>query len=263
MPFADRCSLEFEPQVQSRGRRYFHERRVRLRSADGETVRAAVAGSSGDYEVLLDWSDARSGIIESSCTCPYFEDRGPCKHIWATMLAADAGGLGPRAGSRNLSVLTPEPDEGDLDDEADDWEEDEAFFGRRSPSAGPDRPHFSPRQRPRSPRPTRWQQQLSAVFENPVASTSGDMTLPLVGKTREAWYVLDVTSSLETGVLMIHLFQRETKVSGEFGRLKPLSVGQEDVARFTKPEDREMLRVLLTSDEDRGDLYDAHHDRYG
>ncbi len=263
MPFADRCSLEFESQVQSRGQRYFHEGRVQLGSKDGETVRAAVAGSSGDYEVLLDWSDARNGIVESSCTCPYFEDCGPCKHIWATMLAADAGGLGPRAGSRKLSVLTPEPDDGDLDDEADDWEEDEAFFGRRSPSAGRDRPHFSPRQRPRSPRSARWQQQLSAVFENPVASTSGDMALPLVDKTREAWYVLDVTASLDTGALMIHLFQRETKVSGEFGRLKPLSVGQEDVARFTKPEDREMLRVLLASDEDRGNVYEAHHDRYG
>ena len=120
MPFADRCSREFEPQVQSRGERYFHEGRVRLGSADGETVRAAVAGSSGDYEVLLDWSDARSGIVESSCTCPYFEDRGLCKHIWATMLAADARGVGPRAGSRKLAVLTPESDEWDLDDEPDE-----------------------------------------------------------------------------------------------------------------------------------------------
>ena len=57
---------------------------------------------------------------------------------------------------------------------------------------------------------------------------------------------------------MIHLFQRETKLNGEFGRLKPLSIGQEDVARFTKPEDREMLRLLLASDEDRDDGYDAY-----
>jgi superfamily II DNA or RNA helicase len=263
MPFADRCSLDFEPQVQSRGQRYFHERRVRLGSTDGETVRAAVAGSSGDYEVLLDWSDARNGIVESSCTCPYFEDQGLCKHIWATMLAADARGLGPRAGSRKLSVLTPDSDEWDLDDEADELEEDEEFFGRRYPSSGSGRRPFSHWQRPRSPSPARWQQQLSAVFNSHPASASGDTALPLVDKAREAWYVLDVTSSLETGVLMIHLFQRETKVSGEFGRLKPMSVDQEDVARFTKPEDREMLRVLLASDEGRSDAYDAHHDRYG
>ena len=137
----------------------------------------------------------RSGIVESSCTCPYFEDRGPCKHIWATMLAADARGLGPRAGSRKLSVLTPESDEWDLDDEPDELEEDEAFFGRRYPSAGPGRPRFSPWQRPRSPSPAGWQQQLSAVFEGHAASGSGDTALPLVGKNREAWYVLDVTSS--------------------------------------------------------------------
>jgi hypothetical protein len=113
-----------------------------------------------------------------------------------------------------------------------------------------------------SPRRARWQQQLSAVFESHAASASADTTLPLVGKTREAWYVLDVTASLETGALMIDLFHRETKLSGEFGRLKPLGVRQEDIARFTKPEDREMLRVLLASDEDRDDRYDAHHDRY-
>jgi hypothetical protein len=263
MPFADRCSLEFDPQVQSRGKRYFHEGRVHLGSADGEIVRAAVAGSSGDYEVVLDWSDACSGTVESSCTCPYFVDQGPCKHIWATLLAADARGFGPRAGSGKLSVLTAESDGWDLDDEPDDWEENEPIIGRRYPSAGPDRSHFSPWQRPRPSSPARWQQQLSAVFEGQAVSGSGDTALPVLGKNREAWYVLDVTSSIATGALMIHLFHRETKLSGEFGRLKPLSIGQEDLARFPKPEDREMLRVLLASDDDRSDGYDARHDRYG
>src|SRR5512135_1033459 len=89
MPFVDRCSHEFEPEVQSRGRRYYQEGRVQIASEDGQSVLAIVQGASGDYEVRLDWTDAGDGFVEASCTCPYFDERRLCKHIWATMLAAD------------------------------------------------------------------------------------------------------------------------------------------------------------------------------
>ena len=137
MPLADRCSLEFDHQVRSRGEQYFRGGRVELGPSGRDTVQATVAGSSGEYQVYLDWSDARGGVVEVLCTCPYFEDRGPCKHIWATILAADAQGLGPLRGSRRLTVLDADSDDWGPDvDPLEALEDDEAFLGGLKSAAG-------------------------------------------------------------------------------------------------------------------------------
>ena len=112
MPFANGCSHEFGYRVRERGEEYFHEGRVSRLSRGKDRVTASVLGSSTVYQVVLDWGDARRSVVAATCTCPYFDDRGPCKHIWATMLTADARGVGPQKGTHKLSVL-----EADSDDE--------------------------------------------------------------------------------------------------------------------------------------------------
>ena len=125
VPLADRCCADFISQVRSRGEQYVRENRVHFQTVYDDAVAVAVSGDSGEYEVLLDWSEARKGFVEATCTCPYFEDHGLCKHIWATIRKADAQGIGPRNGKRRLSVL-----EGDLDDKEDEgaadfWDSDD------------------------------------------------------------------------------------------------------------------------------------------
>ncbi len=245
--FADRCARDFDYAIRSRGDAYFREGRVQLGSVAGHKILATVAGNSDDYAVVIDWGDARFGEIDASCTCPYFRDEGPCKHIWATILAAEARGAGPRTGSRRLDVLGMEPDESEFDE----W--DEGYFGQPfSPQRGQPSSASGRRGTVKSAPVPAWQRQLSRVFETGPSSVAGDV-LDGLEKAREAWYVLDVTSSLADGGLVVVLLQREARKTGELGKFKPLQVREREVGRFTHPEDREALRLLLLNNDDNDD----------
>ena len=75
--------------TRERGRDYFASRRVTLVEGDAWHVDATVRGSRS-YDVKL---SREHDEIEAWCTCPYCEDYfEPCKHIWATLLAAEAEG---------------------------------------------------------------------------------------------------------------------------------------------------------------------------
>jgi non-specific serine/threonine protein kinase len=71
------------PEVVSRGRKCFHEGRVRLSTMSENVVRARVEGSSV-YSVEL---HQENSDIVASCDCP-FQFGGTCKHIIAVMFAA-------------------------------------------------------------------------------------------------------------------------------------------------------------------------------
>ncbi len=88
---------QFDAGVCTRGFGYFAGGKVQVFGQEsGRSLDASVAGSRL-YEVSL----ARErGVLDISCTCPYFEDNGECKHVWATILEAD-----------RLGVLQPEPKE--------------------------------------------------------------------------------------------------------------------------------------------------------
>ena len=60
--------------------------RVTVTFGDEACVSAEVLGSSRPYDVTL--RRERDDIL-AACKCPFFESEGICKHIWATVLAAD------------------------------------------------------------------------------------------------------------------------------------------------------------------------------
>ena len=78
-------------------------------------IRARVQGSYL-YDVNVGWDDEE---YHYGCSCPHFVDHDePCKHIWATLLAADARGILP----------ADVHDDGPEDDEVEDA--DEGFHSR-------------------------------------------------------------------------------------------------------------------------------------
>src|SRR4051812_26317161 len=103
-----------------RGREYYAARRVKLVEGDDFYVEARVRGTR-DYTVEL---FREPDAIEAGCTCPYFADaRGACKHIWATLLLAEAEGYLKGTGyppPAHLELLDPD----ELDEAMDDslWE---------------------------------------------------------------------------------------------------------------------------------------------
>jgi uncharacterized Zn finger protein len=74
--------------VFARGETYHRDGQVAILSLEPQRVLAQVAGTD-DYRTEI---TGRGKRIAGECSCPAFEDRGFCKHLVATALAANAAG---------------------------------------------------------------------------------------------------------------------------------------------------------------------------
>src|SRR5437016_975367 len=79
----------FERGVRNRGQAYFASRVVQIMDGSSDGVYGTVQG--GDlYHVAL---GIEGDELHMSCDCPYFAEYGTgCKHLWATILAAQQRG---------------------------------------------------------------------------------------------------------------------------------------------------------------------------
>jgi hypothetical protein len=85
----EQISEEVGRLTQERGRDYFNRGAVERIEGDRTSARAVVKGTLR-YDVEITSIDE---FMDYSCTCPFFErDLEPCKHIWATVLAAEQRG---------------------------------------------------------------------------------------------------------------------------------------------------------------------------
>lgn len=100
---------DFPRHTRRKGEDYYRRNLVQIVDSEPGRIRARVQGTAL-YDVNVGWDDVE---YHYHCSCPYFVDEGePCKHLWATLLAADAKGI--------------LPDDADQpDDDVDDSEEAE------------------------------------------------------------------------------------------------------------------------------------------
>src|SRR5262249_52304063 len=102
--------------VQRQGRKDFERGAVRLQQGDSWFVEATVQGSN---EVTL---DRENKAVQMWCSCRKFRDYlDPCRHIWATFLAAEAKGYLVGSGTSDHLRLQP------VEDGYDDWDEEDAW----------------------------------------------------------------------------------------------------------------------------------------
>jgi uncharacterized Zn finger protein len=85
--------------VFERGEDYYRGGQVQILALEPGRVLALVAGTD-DYRTLL---TMRNEEIGGECSCPAFADRGVCKHMVATALAANAAENG--TGTERTGVL--------------------------------------------------------------------------------------------------------------------------------------------------------------
>ena len=103
---AQKVARNFSDAVRSRGQSYFIKGRVSVMAAKPGEVVAKVRGTS-KYRVRL---RMRGSKLLASCTCPYFSPQGePCKHLWATLLMAEARGLLQSAPVFPVHLITESP----------------------------------------------------------------------------------------------------------------------------------------------------------
>jgi uncharacterized Zn finger protein len=91
----------FPSWMRQRGAAYHEEDRVRIHEIDAERVVATVEGTAS-YAVNM--RRGERGGTRMSCACPYWDAHNVCKHLWATLLAADARGFFEPRGTGKLSA---------------------------------------------------------------------------------------------------------------------------------------------------------------
>ena len=129
---------DFSSDVRRRGEEYFYGQAVRIEDVDATSIRATVTGQT-DYTVSLEWSGPE---IQAFCDCPYFDQNGPCKHLWAVALAYDSTGRSPARLEGKVLVMDDDWDEdvfGDGDDTEDDDEQPRESSSQRPQHGGRNR----------------------------------------------------------------------------------------------------------------------------
>ncbi|MEK6320773.1 MAG: DEAD/DEAH box helicase [Acidobacteriota bacterium] len=240
MYLTSRFSSSFEKRVRSRGQSYFEDRCVDIVEGSKEIVRAVVSGSYG-YDVSL---KIKGRELLAACTCPYY-DNDLCKHIWATMLAAQRKGyLTGTDHPPTRLVMSDENFDGEDDgyDGEDGYDDDDEYRDYEDkrptpPSRLKAQPSAKPwQQRPHSPdpKPPVWQQWLESVNRS-MRTVSDEQTRPWPA-SRELFYIVDVKSTLSGTGLAISLGYREIKRNGEWGKIRTTGLPSIRVAQLPEPD---------------------------
>src|SRR2546427_5808286 len=192
----------------SKGRNYFRSGAVQIEKASEDRLEATVKGG-GWYSVVL-YLDMGEETVVASCTCPHYEDINLCKHIWATVLAAESKGyLRQIAKIDNPSIETEIEYEG-LDSDVGDFGEDDADDEWNAPRSYRDESRRSvTKPAPVAP----WKQHLTSVRTVMPAET-----LERNEGKRRIVYVADVSQSLSAGALVIQAAAIQLKKNGEWGK---------------------------------------------
>ncbi len=247
MGIAQKVSRDFSDAVRSRGQSYFAKGRVAVTTTSPGEVIARVRGTA-KYRVRL---RMRGSKLHVSCTCPYFSPLGdPCKHLWATILMADARGLLQATPVRPLKMVC------DLRRAAAGGGGPHAAASGRGPAhgsgsgsgPGPSSGSGSSSMhsgRSRKDRHARgggtgkvWVNGKDSGGEKPRAKAVNRSAKRLLV------YVLDVPSTLNQNQVVIDLARRQRRPTGEWGPLKPWWHAPGSPQAKYDPEDRDLLTLL-------------------
>ncbi|HEX7333026.1 MAG TPA: SNF2-related protein [Pyrinomonadaceae bacterium] len=214
MSLKSRFAPQFNPKIRDRGFAYFRGGAVKILDHSDFYVLARVEGTL-DYFVELSLS---LNSLDVACTCPYFADGEDCKHIWATMLAADSKNYLSEVDLHGPLRLV-------YDDEALEalqlLEEDEAIPEPQSD----------------------WQRQL-AIVTNSINNAPPPERNPWPDN-REIYFIVDPQSSRTSGLLNVEIAFRERNKKGEWGKIKRARIQQNQIGQLNDPNDREILSLLL------------------
>jgi superfamily II DNA or RNA helicase len=197
--------------TRTKGYSYFVTGAVTILQGTSEMVTAEVRGTD-IYEVSVVREDA--GFV-AGCECPFFLDRVDiCKHIWATVLAADAEGLLPPDGPESwLDVIDPHA-----------WQPPE--IGHKKVSRQPS-----------------WERFLDGVLHQ---IASDDTAVPASRYLKgELLYVIDRQLTLQGHGVAVGVLWRQRKKNGDWGKPQPAGLTVGEIAQLPDPADREILATLM------------------
>ncbi len=212
-------------EVRRRGAAYFRDGAVEILTNNGE-IRAHVRGSRRYTTVL----EPKGDQLTVFCDCPYFGDGGRvCKHIWATLLAAE----------------TDDDDFDHHDDFGDELDDDD--IGDLAARMFHQHPVSRRSDRVRRPGQggTSWRSVLRTIDEaerRDALIRGGERRWP---DGREQLYVIDIADTMASGSLTLDVLHRDRKRDGTWTKGKPASISDELIRRSPDAADRQVLAMLL------------------
>jgi hypothetical protein len=218
MSLKAKFSDDFRPKIRDRGHAYFRSNRVKILNHSDSHVEARVSGGS-NYRVKLTLGRT---TLDVACTCPYFDRGEECKHVWATMLAADS--------HQYLSAV-------DLLPKLQlRYDETEAISLRDSAKDDP------PSQR-EPPEPALWRRQLSLITSKSLDARN--FNSKTWSNNREIFYVIHRDGGSFIGdYLSLEVGFRERKNNGEWSKIKANRIPADAIQLLNDPSDREILAIL-------------------
>lgn len=231
--------------IRDRGREYYRAGAVTIDRATPTAVAATVEGTE-DYEVDL---LLEGRIVFASCSCPYTAEHGAvCKHIWATVIAADASTFARSAAAKGSLRLELDESRGDYED--DDYDDDP--YPLRGLTT-----HIASRPQPK-PKKENWADLLAAVSRE---AQPGVGSQPLARSAdRQLVFVIDGPASEQARKLVLEVSTQERKLNGEWGKPKFQHLSQSQIDALTDPADRQLLALLGGAE--RGDTYGYYSSPY-
>ncbi len=193
-----------------------------------------------------------------ACSCPFYqENEYCCKHVWATLLAAETAGLltdweqgNPSFDAEATGEIFPD----DFDSSSESEEESDAE------EVGPRGPINERMIRMASVAPKQtadWKRQLDHVRAQMRAQEPVSDVIWPAG--REMVYLIDVARTLSGGGLAFELAYRDRKKDGTWSKLKRESITDGVIKLLPDPVDREILSMLFGADDDTSGYFTGYY----
>lgn len=249
MTLAELLESRFRGDIRFRGAAYLQAERVSVTRVTADNL-FAVVRDGVEYQTQL---SRQEGTLKLNCSCAQPSAAGggnvQCKHVWATVLAADAGHF--LSGSVKPGYIPPftvESEALDLDLE-DDWDyEDLGDFAPARPSAHKIRASEDQPAPVAAPPLKAWESRLSELRQSMQDSEGAGGA---AGRERQIFYEIDAPASDEAGTLIIQTSQRQRRANGDWGKLKPLKLKPGRFEEIDDEEDRRILAHLIGGTPDR------------
>ncbi len=226
----------------ARGESYYFARKVKLADPAPGLIQAIVSGSV-DYAVEVFLGVEKT--VNFECSCPYFLDRMEiCKHIWATLLAADAARQLPDWPHRNPPDLIPMDGDDDFDEHSedeDDFDDLDPDFDEEEAEVEDPYDRYRPRAEIGESRHRRWKEIINSLRLE-VPRQEKVIEWP---EGRQLHYVLRLNSWNGPSDVTIAIESRDLKKNGELGKPKVMTLDHTVVSLIPDPTDRELLRSIV------------------
>jgi hypothetical protein len=234
MTLAELLQNRFRADLRHRGAAYIEAERITLVRVTPENI-FGIVQDGAEFQTQLRY---QPDDVVMFCTCEQYAKSKVCKHLWATVLAADSGGyisstlrpgrIAPFVAPNAYQPITMddiEPGGVDPDGEA------------RTPRGKP-KVKTAPVQRTLRP----WEARLVELKDNMDVSPDGRTKSD--PEERQIFYEVDLEASKEAGKLVIQASQRQRRAGGQWGKIKPLKVRPGELDHIEHEDDRTFLSYL-------------------